>query len=75
MNDLRKAAQALIEHWEAGEFKNCTGYMAGHIRILREALTEPEQYDQTALELCEKCGWKAIMPDEGCLVCAREELR
>ena len=42
MNDLRKAAEALLNHWEAGEYKNCTGYMAGHIRVLREALTEPE---------------------------------
>ena len=40
---------------------------------LEQALAQPEQepYDQTALELCEKCGWKAIIPDEGCLVCAR----
>jgi uncharacterized UPF0160 family protein len=38
-----------------------------------EALAQPEQYDQTALELCEKCGWKAVIPNEGCLVCARNE--
>ena len=37
-----------------------------------KALSQPEQYDQTALELCEKCGWKGIIPDEGCLVCARK---
>jgi hypothetical protein len=43
MNDLRKAAEALLNHWEAGEYKNCTGYMAGHIRVLREALAQPEQ--------------------------------
>jgi hypothetical protein len=46
---------------------------ADAITALRQALAEPEQYDQTALELCEKCGWKAIIPDEGCLVCARNE--
>jgi hypothetical protein len=34
---------------------------------------EQEPYDQTSLELCDKCGWKAIIPDEGCLVCARNE--
>jgi hypothetical protein len=43
------------------------------ITALQVALAQPEQYDQTALELCEKCGWKAIIPDEGCLVCARNE--
>ena len=32
-----------------------------------------EHYDQTSLELCEKCGWKAIIPSEGCLVCARQK--
>jgi len=43
MSDLRKAAEALIKHWEAGEFQNCTGDMAGHIRLLRQALAQPEQ--------------------------------
>ena len=42
MNDLRKAAEALIKHWEAGEFQNCTGDMAGHIRLLRQALAQPD---------------------------------
>jgi hypothetical protein len=80
---LREAAEmaleALEESWEEHEA----------IDALRQALAEsansttnfvepktpvqPEQYDQTALELCEKCGWKAIIPDEGCLVCAREK--
>jgi len=40
--NLRQAAQALLNHWEAGEFQNCTGYMAGHIRVLREAAAQPE---------------------------------
>jgi len=34
-----------------------------------------EQYDQTALELCEECGWKAIIPGDGCLVCARQKAK
>ena len=42
-------------------------------RVDETAKSEHEPYDQTALELCEKCGWKAIIPDEGCLVCARNE--
>jgi len=40
MSDLRKAAEALIEHWEAGEYKKCTGYMAGHVATLRQALDD-----------------------------------
>ena len=49
MNDLRKAAEALISHWEAGEYKNCTGYMAGHIRVLQEALAH-EALDRMVAE-------------------------
>jgi hypothetical protein len=30
-------------------------------------------YDQTSLELCEECGWKALIPGDGCLVCARQK--
>jgi len=43
MTDLRKAAEALIKHWEAGEFQNCTGNMAGHIGLLRQALAQTEK--------------------------------
>jgi hypothetical protein len=32
-----------------------------------------EHYDQTALELCEECGWRALIPGDGCLVCARQK--
>jgi hypothetical protein len=49
MNDLRKAAEALISHWEAGEYKNCTGYMAGHIRVLWEAVAH-EALDRMVAE-------------------------
>ena len=34
-----------------------------------------EQYDQTSLELCEECGWKAIILGDGCLVCARQKAK
>ena len=34
-----------------------------------------EPYDQTALELCNECGWKAIIPGDGCLVCARQKAK
>lgn len=32
------------------------------------------QYDQQALELCEVCGWKTLIPGEGCLNCERKPL-
>ena len=34
-----------------------------------------EPYDQTALELCEECGWRAMIPGDGCLVCARQKAK
>ena len=41
------------------------------IKYLDAAIDEPEPYDQQALELCDKCGWKAIVPGEPCLMCER----
>jgi len=43
------------------------------ITALRAAITEAEAqpYDQQSLELCETCGWKAVIPGEPCLVCER----
>jgi len=38
---------------------------------LEKQLNEVAAYDQQALELCEVCGWKAIIPGEPCLVCER----
>ena len=32
-----------------------------------------ESYDQTALELCNVCGWKTLIPDDGCLNCERAQ--
>jgi hypothetical protein len=48
-----------------------------HIRV--GEVSEPisvggkEPYDQTSLELCEECGWRAMIPGEGCLTCARQK--
>lgn len=41
------------------------------LRAALEAALKPE-YDQQALELCDVCGWKAVIPDDGCLNCQRE---
>jgi hypothetical protein len=43
-----------------------------HLQHFAELVLEAARaYDQTALELCETCGWKAIVPGDGCLVCAK----
>lgn len=41
--------------------------------LMREAQPAPEPYDQTALELCEVCGWKTLIPSDGCLNCGRAQ--
>jgi hypothetical protein len=48
------------------------GEIDGAMDNLRAAI---EQYDQTALELCEECGWRAMIPGEGCLTCARQKAK
>ena len=41
-------------------------------RAQRDAqLAKLPPYNQTALELCETCGWKTLIPGEGCLNCER----
>ena len=41
----------------------------------KSALAQPAQepYDQTALELCNVCGWKTLIPDDCCLNCERAQ--
>ena len=60
MSRLRQAAQALIEHWDTVEYKNCTGIMAGHIADLREALRPkvehfPKRLSETDQKIVEYC--------------------
>ena len=45
------------------------------ITAIKEALAQPLQkpYDQTALELCNVCGWKTLIPDDCCLNCERAQ--
>jgi hypothetical protein len=43
--------------------------------VLISRIAAIEQYDQTSLELCKECGWKAIIPGDGCLVCARQKAK
>jgi hypothetical protein len=40
--------------------------------LYAEPQPKAEPYDQTALELCEVCGWKTLIPTEGCLNCERQ---
>jgi hypothetical protein len=43
--------------------------------VVAAARAAIEQYDQTSLELCKECGWKALIPGDGCLVCARQKAK
>ena len=48
---------------------DCLTHVADAIRAAPAAPPQREPYDQTALGLCNACGWKAVGPD-GCLNCA-----
>ena len=43
------------------------------VRMLQEQNTELDKkladYEQTSLELCEQCGWRFMLPGDGCLKC------
>jgi hypothetical protein len=47
-----------------------TGYDSKR-KMAADKLQKP--YDQTALELCNVCGWKTLIPDDGCLNCERAQ--
>ena len=55
MPSVRQAAEALLNHWDTVEYKNCTGTMAGHIVALREALhPQVEHFPKKLSETDEK---------------------
>lgn len=50
-------------------------YALGYAEGFNDACKKPAQepYDQTALELCNVCGWKTLIPDDCCLNCERAQ--
>ena len=71
-DDILKIAAEAGAFWELSETpeKDAVFLMRFAERAIRAAI---EQYDQTSLELCEECGWRAMIPGDGCLVCARQK--
>jgi len=74
MTDLRNSAEALIKHWEAGEFQNCTGDMAGHIRLLRQALAM-ENFSEVNQEIEEALRQALTEPGKGWVGLTGQELQ
>ena len=72
-NDIDERFEQAIEALRQALAQPVDAVNMSQERVDETAKGEHEPYDQQALELCEKCGWKAIIPDEGCLVCARNE--
>jgi hypothetical protein len=66
---MKQALEALENH-TAIKHPQQIYYRDAAIESLRAAI---KQYDQTSLELCKECGWKAMIPGDGCLVCARQK--
>ena len=72
----RKMAADKQEPWNEDEWRRnnwrCShGWLRGEQCEICNAAQEP--YDQTALELCNVCGWKTLIPDDGCLNCERAQ--
>lgn len=68
MDNLRAAI-------EQGEKQDYIKLEAAYFSGLADGKEVVEQYDQTSLELCKECGWKAVIPGDGCLVCARQKAK
>ena len=68
-DDLAQAHYNLGSCPEPYDSELCDEARAALLTALQEALREP--YDQQALELCEACGWKTLIPGDSCLNCAR----
>jgi len=74
-----KAKQAMAadkQYWNEDEWRRNNwrcghGWLRGEQCEICNAAQEP--YDQTALELCNVCGWKTLIPDDGCLNCERAQ--
>ena len=70
------APQPAQEQWNEDEWRRNNwrcghGWLRGEQCEICNAAQEP--YDQTALELCNVCGWKTLIPDDGCLNCERAQ--
>ena len=70
---MEMALQALCSANPIGHALEDYAYHNKATEALRQALAQPEQYDQTTLELCDKCGWKTLIPDDCCLNCERNK--
>ena len=69
---LEKAQPAQdVDYW----IREATAARQAEMALRRELEAQPaqESYDQTALELCNVCGWKTLIPDDCCLNCERAQ--
>jgi len=56
-----------------GKGKTTTEWFDILVKEIERIRPAQEPYDQTALELCNVCGWKTLIPDDGCLNCERAQ--
>ena len=67
--ELMEHVANLLADWPT---EGTRAVMSAHF-LLRERLAQPEPYDQTALELCALCGWKAQIPGDVCVMVRSRE--
>ena len=75
MSNLREAAQKVLEAWQVAHYGHPSHHKAMLMAMtaLRAVFEQQEPYDQASLDLCDKCGWKTVVPGDGCLNCKRTE--
>jgi hypothetical protein len=73
---VMKQALAVLEHINQFSIGENAIALPGEIDAAMDNLRAAiEHYDQTSLELCKECGWRALIPGDGCLVCARQKAK
>ena len=72
---LDSAEQMIVGAPDVWEVDTTAENLDGVSIVLRDALKAAQAaapYDQQALELCDKCGWKTVVPGEPCLMCEKQ---
>ena len=71
MKELLRDAVSIMETWWAKFPQDMSASDRAVLTRMQAEIDAPETYDQQALELCETCGWKTLIPGDCCLNCTR----
>ena len=71
MKELLRDAVSVMETWWARFPQDMSASDRDVLTRMQAEIDAQEPYDQQALELCDVCGWKTLIPGDCCLNCTR----